>query len=259
MQGTPVSTGVDTFAEVTAIGLSVWHKLSPRPEIQPSQIKLHGVGGSSVSQGFAVLPVTLQAGFRLVFVNAYIMNDNAMPTGVDLLLGVDTQLLLSMELDITNHVIFCQEFRADIFLYDATTLSRRRQCRPLTVFASCSGPSFIYLQLVNLGFTIDKWYASEIDPTCILIAEKFIPAHVYVNVGNILSCASQLDLVHVDLHISTAPCQPWSSLATNPRGFDDPRAKAFIASHTIHDRLAFTNPDIQYIVENVHMPSSQST
>ena len=89
--GTQVRTGVDTFAEVTAIGLSVWHKLSPRPEIQPSQIKLHGVGGSSVSQGFAVLPVMLQAGFRLVMVPAYIMNDDAMPTGVDLLLGIDTR------------------------------------------------------------------------------------------------------------------------------------------------------------------------
>ena len=251
IQGTQVQTGVDTFAEVTAIRLSVWHQLSPRPEIQPSQIRLHGVGGSSVSQGFAVLPVRLQAGFRLAMVPAFIMNDNAMPTGVDLLLGIDTQRLLSMELDIANHVIFCQTVRADIFLYDTATLSRRRQCRPLTVFASCSGPSFIYLQLVNLGFTIDKWYASEIDPTCILIAEKLIPAHVYVNVGNILSCASKLDLVHVDLHVSTAPCQPWSSLVHNPLGFDDHRAQAFIASNTIHKRLAFTNPDIQYLVENV--------
>ena len=251
IQGTKVQTGVDTFAEVTAIRLSVWNQLSPRPEIQPSQIRLHGVGGSSVSQGFAVLPVRLQAGFRLAMVPAFIMNDNAMPTGVDLLLGIDTQRLLSMELDIANHVIFCQTVRADIFLYDTATLSRRRQCRPLTVFASCSGPSFIYLQLVNLGFTIDKWYASEIDPTCILIAEKLIPAHVYVNVGNILSCASKLDLVHVDLHVSTAPCQPWSSLVHNPLGFDDHRAQAFIASNTIHKRLAFTNPDIQYLVENV--------
>ena len=91
IQGSPVRTGVDTFAEVTALSLSAWHKLSPRPEIQPSQIKLHGVGGSSVSQGFVVLPVMLQVGFRLVMVPPYIINDDAMPTGVDLLLGIDTQ------------------------------------------------------------------------------------------------------------------------------------------------------------------------
>ena len=251
IQGTQVRTGVDTFAEVTAIRLSVWEKIRPRPEIQSSKLKLHGVGGSSVSHGFAAIPIMLQAGFRLVTVPAYIMNDDAMPTGVDLLLGVDTQLQLSMEFDSMNHVIFCQDLRADIFLYDAATLARRLQCRPLTVFASCSGPSFIYCQLVNLGFHIDKWYASEIDPTCILIAEKLIPAHVYVNLGNIFSCAPKLDLhvVHVDLHISTAPCQGWSRLATNPLGFDDSRAKAFIESHTIHERLAFTNHDIQYLVE----------
>ena len=251
IQGTQVCTGVDTYAEVTALSLSAWKQLSPRPAIQPSKIKLNGVGGSSVSHGFAVLSVTLQAGFRPLLVHAYIMNDEAMPNGVDFLLGIDTQLQLSMEFDSMNHVIFCHELRSDIFLYDAATLKRRRQCRPLTVFASCSGPSFIYLQMINLGFHIDKWYASEIDPTCILIAQQLIPDHVYVHVGNIFTCAPQLDQIHVDLHISTAPCQPWSRLATDPRGFDDPRSKAFIASHTIHERLAFTNPNIQYLVENV--------
>jgi hypothetical protein len=249
--GQPVITGVDTFAEITCIRTSVLQTLHPCPPMQPSPVRLHGVGGISDSSGFVYLPVRLQYGLHDVTLPVYIMPDEAMPRGVDLLLGVDTQNLLRLEIDSANHVIFSHALRADIFLSPLADLSCRRKCPPLNVLATCSGGSFIYCTFINLGFRIAKWYASEIDPACIRVATRLIPDTVYVALGDIFSCAAQMDLIHIDIHVATPPCQPWSSLHHHPLGFDDPRSLVYLECHKLHERLAFNNPDIAYLIENV--------
>jgi hypothetical protein len=53
------------------------------------------------------------------------------------------------------------------------------------------------------------------------------------------------------MNMATPPYQPWSSLQNNPLGFDDPWSLIYLECHKLHDRLAFTNPDICYLVGNV--------
>ncbi len=64
--------------------------------MQPSPLRLQGVGGTSESSGFVHLPAMLQHGLHIVSLPVYIMPDESMPRGVDLLLGVDTQTLTSV-------------------------------------------------------------------------------------------------------------------------------------------------------------------
>jgi len=145
------TAGVDTYAELTVIRKSVLATLTPCPDIKPSPIRLQGVGGHSKSCGFIQIAVTLQHGWIPVHLSVYILDDAAMPDGVDILFGVDTQQLIGMDIDSANHVIYCHAFGGEIFLDALEAINRRRQCPPLTILASCSGGSFIYCTCTNLG------------------------------------------------------------------------------------------------------------
>ena len=73
---------------------------------------------------------------------------------------------------------------------------------------------------------------------------------------DVTTIGNKLDGVPFDLMIDTSPCQPWSRLRDDPKGFDEPGAKPFIAANALYKRVRNTKPHIQYIVENVEPKSS---
>ena len=158
-----ITAGSDTYAELTVIRASIVKTLTVCPAIQPSAIRLQGVGGHSMSIGFINLEITLQHGWQPVMLPVHILTDTAMPQGVDILFGVDAQQLLGMESDRQNHFLYCHALRGEIPLDTLDAINRRRNCPKLSILASCSGGSFIYCTLTNLGYRISKWYAIETD------------------------------------------------------------------------------------------------
>lgn len=102
-----------------------------------------------------------------------------------------------------------------------------------------------YEALLRAGFTIEKYYASEIDKYAIQIAQKNHPDIIQIwDVCNV----KWEDYQDIDLLIWGSPCQ-WFSMAWKMLNFDDPRSKLFFEFVRI---LKECKPKY-FLLENVKM------
>ena len=108
------------------------------------------------------------------------------------------------------------------------------------------------------GFDIKSWISIESDPKCREITRSIVPEHVLQTpTHNVNNIPNELYSTHIDCHINTSPCQPFSRLQDSPKGFrDKERTSPLIAAANLHTRLKQTNPDIKMMVENVEFHSS---
>ena len=101
-----------------------------------------------------------------------------------------------------------------------------------------------YIALESLGYNM-IYFASEIDPYCLTIANKNYPN--IIQLGDVKQWQNW-NLPKIDLLIGGSPCQGFSS-AGNHLGFKDVRSKLLIKFLKINRAIQPTN----YVLENVKM------
>ena len=112
------------------------------------------------------------------------------------------------------------------------------------VLSLFDGISCGYLALKKAGIEFENYYASEIDPNCIELAEKH---HNIISLGDV-SNWQEWDLENIDLIMGGSPCQGFACQGLQ-LNFDDPRSKLFF---TMVEIIEHFKPKY-YFLENVGM------
>tara|TARA_Y100001973_G_C5187004_1_gene328503 strand:+ start:1345 stop:2232 length:888 start_codon:yes stop_codon:yes gene_type:complete len=112
------------------------------------------------------------------------------------------------------------------------------------VLSLFDGISCGYLALKKAGIEFENYYASEIDPNCIELAEKH---HNIISLGDVANW-QDWDLENIDLIMGGSPCQGFACQGLQ-LNFDDPRSKLFF---TMVEIIEHFKPKY-YFLENVGM------
>lgn len=122
----------------------------------------------------------------------------------------------------------------------------------MNVLSLFDGISTGYLALKELGIQIDHYYASEIDPVAIKTSRYNYGGRVE-QIGDCQSISpKQLKSMNIDLLIAGSPCQGFSRQGSG-LNFEDPRSKLFFVFLRILKKLRQYNPNVLFMLENVHM------
>lgn len=121
----------------------------------------------------------------------------------------------------------------------------------MNVLSLFDGISCGMLALERAGISVDKYYASEIDPNAIKISQKNYPG--IIRLGDVTKWKEwDIDWSSVDLLIGGSPCQGFS-FAGKQLNFEDQRSKLFFEFVDILNYLKQKNPNIKFLLENVKM------
>jgi hypothetical protein len=244
---TSIITGVDTYAEISIIRSS---RVNPAWEmIDGPPLPLDGIGGRVTVSKRVRVPMRQQWGAQMDYVEAFIGEP---PRGLDFLMGLDIQDALGVTVSPRNHTVHFADRKLMVRTDPIKFVVDRVRANPLRVLATNSGCNFAYAAVRNLGFVVRSWVSIEKDPQCRLVTRSIVPqSALRDDITDVTQVGNKLDGEKFDLMIDTSPCQPWSRLRDNPKGFDEPEAKPFIAANALFKRVRNSNPHIQFIVENV--------
>ncbi len=104
---------------------------------------------------------------------------------------------------------------------------------------------------IALGKRVTKFYASEIEPKAIKVTQANFPKTIQL--GSILDWRTwDIDWSQVDVLLGGSPCQGFS-LSGLQLNFDDDRSALFFEYIDLLRHIQSVNPDIQFMLENVHM------
>ena len=121
----------------------------------------------------------------------------------------------------------------------------------INVLSLFDGMSCGSLALDEAGIEVNKYYASEIDPYAIKVAQNNYPDSIQL--GGVENWWDwDIDLGNIDLLIGGSPCQGFS-YAGKQLAFDDPRSKLFFNYVDILNCIKELNPDVLFMLENVKM------
>lgn len=106
----------------------------------------------------------------------------------------------------------------------------------------------------RLGIKVAKYYASEIDPHAIKIAQKNYPDTIQL--GDINNWREwDIDWQFIDIVMGGFPCQSWS-VAGLQQGDRDSRGQMFWVMLDIMKHVMECNPNAKYLMENVRMSNA---
>ena len=121
----------------------------------------------------------------------------------------------------------------------------------MNVLSLFDGISCGRLALERAGIQVDKYYASEIEPSAIKIAQKNWADTIQL--GDVTNWRKwNIDWSSIDLLIGGSPCQGFS-IAGNKLNFNDPRSKLFFEYVDILNHIKSFNPHVKFLLENVKM------
>jgi len=120
----------------------------------------------------------------------------------------------------------------------------------MIVLSLFDGISAGQLALQRAGITVDKYYASEIEPNAIAVTTHNFPSTIQI--GDVLNVKGK-DLPKIDLLLGGSPCQGFS-VAGKRLNFDDPRSKLFFE----YVRLKEDCQPKWFLLENVKMKKEWS-
>lgn len=120
----------------------------------------------------------------------------------------------------------------------------------MNVLSLFDGKSCGQVTLERMGIKVDNYFASEIEPSAIAIAQKNYPNTIQL--GDVTKW-KEWDLPRIDLIIGGSPCQGFSR-AGKQLNFEDPRSKLFFEFVNIRNHIRENNnPDVKFMLENVKM------
>ena len=248
--GSRLTIGPDTFCDVSMIDPAKVDPTWPSRKVT-SPMWLNGIGGTAALDTVVLVPVRLQWGAP---VDTLLMYVGATPPGVDVIMGRDVLNALGGIVDCTADRFFVAAHKLDIPIDSIASNRARVDAPPMTVMATSSGCSLAYCTMRNLGFTISKWYAVDNDELCRKVASTIVPAAElhHIEPHDVTQLPQWVNTLHVDLHLDTSPCQPFSRARRNPPGFRDTvRTAPARCAAALFRRLRQTNPNICHLVENV--------
>lgn len=121
----------------------------------------------------------------------------------------------------------------------------------MNVLSLFDGMSCGQIALNRAGFTVNNYYASEIDKYAITVTQTNYPNTIQL--GDITKWEEwQIDWSSIDLVTGGFPCQAWS-LAGKQLGDKDPRGMLFWTTLDIIKKVLDSNPNAKFIMENVKM------
>lgn len=119
----------------------------------------------------------------------------------------------------------------------------------MNVLSVFDGMSCGQIALIELGFKIDKYYASEIDKPAITQTQHNFPNTIQL--GSVADVKAK-NLEKIDLFIGGSPCQGFS-FAGKQLNFDDPRSALFFEYVRLWKEIKAINPNAVFLLENVNM------
>lgn len=135
--------------------------------------------------------------------------------------------------------------------------------KELTVLSLCDGMSCGQIALVEEGFAIKDYYASEIETNAIKVTQENFPDTKQV--GDIRSITGEMlsSIGNVDLVLCGFPCndvsrctrqggsQNWNEMHKKGKGINGEKSALYFEFIRIYNILKSRNPDIKFLVENV--------
>lgn len=123
----------------------------------------------------------------------------------------------------------------------------------MNILSLFDGMSCGQIALRELGVTINKYYASEIDKHAIKQTQLNFPDTIQL--GDIINWQTwDIDWASIDLILAGSPCQGFS-FAGKQLAFDDPRSRLFWQFADILKYVKTLNPNVKFLLENVRMKS----
>lgn len=119
----------------------------------------------------------------------------------------------------------------------------------MNVLSLFDGMSCGQIALRELGITVDRYYASEINKHAIKQTQLNFPDTIQL--GDVRGIHAK-DLPKIDLLIGGSPCQGFS-FAGKQLNFNDPRSALFFEFVRILKECREINPDLKWMLENVRM------
>ena len=247
--GKRVTVGPDTFCDVSMITPECVDPTWPTQKVQ-HPIWLDGIGGHAALDTVVEVPIQLQWAAPT---DTLLMYVGPTPPGVDIIMGRDVLNALGGVVDCNASRFFATSHQLDIPIDSIAANQARTNSQPITVMATSSGCSLAYCTFRNLGFTIKQWYAVDSDELCRDVAATIVPKSELVHIAphDVTQLPAWVNDLHVDFHLDTSPCQPFSRARRNPPGFGD-AIRTAPARHAaaLYSRLRQVNPSIYHLVEN---------
>ena len=248
--GARVTVGPDSFCDVSMIAP---HRVDPAWASQkvPHPIWLDGIGGHTALDTIVEVPLQLQWNAPIDTLFMYV---GPTPPEVDIILGRDAMNDLGGIIDCGSSRFFSKAHQLDIPMDSIASNQSRVTSNPITIMATSSGCSLAYCTFRNLGFTVKHWYAVDSDELCRNVAASIVPTSILTHIAphDVTQLPNWVNNLHVDFHLDTSPCQPFSRARRNPPGFGD-KLRTAPARHAaaLYNRLRKVNPSIHHLVENV--------
>lgn len=122
----------------------------------------------------------------------------------------------------------------------------------ITVLSLFDGISCGKVALDRTGIKVKKYYASEIDKNAITISSNNHKG--IIQLGDIKNINEDVikQIGKIDLLLAGSPCQGFSR-AGKGLNFEDPRSKLFFNFVDILNIVKKYNPNVKFLLENVHM------
>lgn len=122
----------------------------------------------------------------------------------------------------------------------------------IKVLSLFDGMSCGQIALNKIGFTVDTYYASEIDTHAIKVTQANYPATIQLGDVTRWKEWDNIDWSSIDLVTGGFPCQAWS-VAGKQLGDRDSRGMLFWTMLDVIKKVLSSNPNAKYLIENVKM------
>ena len=226
---------------------------------QGTKINIHGVGTDKKgtgAQSMVSIPLKLRCAMDTVHMTGYIVPDNALPDGVDVLVGKPIIKSMGIKPDSRNMRLELTEVRSSKGIPTViNTMPLEKQLdifdsEPLRILDICGGGSFSYQTLTDMGYDIQLYDAIEKDPMARGIARWHSKNGVtHLAPHDLMKLSAVLPDTYTDI-IATPECAPWSGASHAPKGFKDKRARLFEKAADIIQDQRQRNPGLNVLFEN---------
>ena len=123
--------------------------------------------------------------------------------------------------------------------------------KKINVLSLFDGICTCMYSLLQAGFEVDNYYASEIEESSIQITRYNYPN--VVQLGDVKAWESwNIDWAKIDLVVGGSPCQGFS-YSGKRLNFNDPRSALFFTFVDILNHIKKFNPNVKFLLENVKM------
>ena len=184
---------------------------------QGTKINIHGVGTDKKgtgAQSMVSIPLTLRCAMDTVHMTGYIVPDNALPDGVDVLVGKPIIKSMGIKPDSRNMRLELTEVRSSKGIPTViNTMPLEKQLdifdsEPLRILDICGGGSFSYQTLTDMGYDIQLYDAIEKDPMARGIARWHSKNGVtHLAPHDLMKLSAVLPDTYTDI-IATPECAP---------------------------------------------------